>query len=40
LLNKKGIFTVQQLLDLPKANLQTVIGTFPASRLYQVWISL
>ncbi|XP_062168571.1 DExH-box ATP-dependent RNA helicase DExH14 [Alnus glutinosa] len=35
LLNKKGIFTVQQLLDLPKANLQTVIGTFPASRLYQ-----
>lgn len=35
LLNKGGIFTVQQLLDLPKANLQTVIGNFPASRLYQ-----
>jgi len=35
LLNKRGIFTVQQLMDLPKANLQTVIGNFPAPRLYQ-----
>ncbi|XP_059441040.1 DExH-box ATP-dependent RNA helicase DExH14 isoform X3 [Corylus avellana] len=35
LLTKRGIFTVQQLLDLPKANLQTVIGNFPAPRLYQ-----
>ena len=40
LLNKRGIFTVQQLLDLPKANLQNVIGNFPAPRLYQVWSSL
>ncbi|KAH1074615.1 hypothetical protein J1N35_026943 [Gossypium stocksii] len=32
---KRGISTVQQLLDLPKATLQTVIGNFPASKLYQ-----
>lgn len=35
-LSKRGIYTVQQLLDLPKATLQTVIGNFPASKLYQV----
>ncbi|KAK9021319.1 hypothetical protein V6N11_011314 [Hibiscus sabdariffa] len=34
-LSKRGITTVQQLLDLPKATLQTVIGNFPASKLYQ-----
>ncbi|XP_057988384.1 DExH-box ATP-dependent RNA helicase DExH14 isoform X2 [Hevea brasiliensis] len=34
-LNKKGISTVQHLLDLPKATLQAMIGNFPASRLYQ-----
>ncbi|TYG41947.1 hypothetical protein ES288_D12G217100v1 [Gossypium darwinii] len=32
---KRGISTIQQLLDLPKATLQTVIGNFPASKLYQ-----
>ena len=36
-LNKRGISTVQQLLDLPKATFQTVIGNSPASRLNQVW---
>ncbi|KAG6687042.1 hypothetical protein I3842_11G050800 [Carya illinoinensis] len=35
LLNKRGISKVQQLLDLPKATLQTTVGNFPASRLYQ-----
>lgn len=35
LLNKKEIFTVHQLLDLPKATLQAVVGNFPASKLYQ-----
>ncbi|GMJ00040.1 hypothetical protein like AT5G61140 [Hibiscus trionum] len=34
-LSKRGISTVKQLLDLPKATLQTVIGNFPASKLYQ-----
>ncbi|KAK2663355.1 hypothetical protein Ddye_001929 [Dipteronia dyeriana] len=34
-LRKRGISTVQQLLDIPKGTLQTVIGNFPASRLYQ-----
>uniref|UniRef100_A0A2N9HEA5 Activating signal cointegrator 1 complex subunit 3 n=1 Tax=Fagus sylvatica TaxID=28930 RepID=A0A2N9HEA5_FAGSY len=34
-LNKRGISTLQQLLDLPKATFQTVIGNFPAPRLYQ-----
>ena len=36
-LSKRGI-SVQQLLDFPKATLQTVIGNFPASKLYQVHI--
>ncbi|GMY21485.1 cation exchanger 11 [Fagus crenata] len=39
-LNKRGISTLQQLFDLPKATVQTVIGNFPASRLYQVWSAL
>ncbi|BFG40673.1 hypothetical protein CerSpe_269480 [Prunus speciosa] len=34
-LSKRGIFSVQQLLYLPKATLQTMIGNFPASKLYQ-----
>ncbi|EOY22054.1 hypothetical protein QUC31_007545 [Theobroma cacao] len=34
-LSKGGISSVQQLLDLPKATLQTVIGNFPASKLCQ-----
>ncbi|KAF9667696.1 hypothetical protein SADUNF_Sadunf15G0050500 [Salix dunnii] len=34
-LRKRGISTVQQLLDLPGATLQTMIGNFPASRFYQ-----
>ncbi|XVF54413.1 hypothetical protein PTKIN_Ptkin05aG0178400 [Pterospermum kingtungense] len=34
-LRKRGISTVQQLLDLPKPTLQTMIGNFPASKLYQ-----
>ncbi|KAL5749048.1 hypothetical protein ACOSQ2_026345 [Xanthoceras sorbifolium] len=34
-LQKRGISTMQQLLDIPKGTLQTVIGNFPASRLYQ-----
>ncbi|XWS51215.1 hypothetical protein CRYUN_Cryun12cG0157700 [Craigia yunnanensis] len=33
-LSKRGI-SVQQLLDLPKATMQTVIGNFPAAKLYQ-----
>lgn len=40
LLNKRGISKVQQLLDLPKATLQTTVGNFPASRLYQVQSAL
>lgn len=35
LLSKRGIYTVQQLLDLPRGTLQSVIGNFPASRVYQ-----
>lgn len=35
-LRKRGISTVQQLLDLPGAPLQAMIGNFPASRFYQV----
>ncbi|KAJ0048161.1 hypothetical protein Pint_16233 [Pistacia integerrima] len=35
LLRKRGIPSVQQLLDIPKATLQTMIGNFPVSRLYQ-----
>ncbi|BFG34438.1 hypothetical protein CerSpe_207120 [Prunus speciosa] len=35
LLSKRGIFSVQQLLYPPKATLQTMIGNFPASKLYQ-----
>lgn len=38
-LSKRGIFSVQQLLNLPKATLQTMIGNFPASKFYQVWTS-
>lgn len=34
-LRKRGISTVQQLLDLPGATLQAMIGNFPASRFYQ-----
>lgn len=34
-LRKRGISTVQQLLDLPGAPLQAMIGNFPASRFYQ-----
>ncbi|KAJ4838086.1 DExH-box ATP-dependent RNA helicase DExH14 [Turnera subulata] len=34
-LSRKGLFTVKQLLDLPKSTLQDAIGNFPASRLYQ-----
>ncbi|KAE8716022.1 hypothetical protein F3Y22_tig00110156pilonHSYRG00221 [Hibiscus syriacus] len=34
-LSKRGISTVQQLFDIPKATLQTVIGNFPSSKLYQ-----
>lgn len=34
-LRKGGISTVQQLLDLPGAPLQAMIGNFPASRFYQ-----
>ncbi|XP_022736597.1 DExH-box ATP-dependent RNA helicase DExH14 isoform X2 [Durio zibethinus] len=34
-LSKRGISRVQQLFDLSKATLQTVIGNFPASKLYQ-----
>ncbi|CAB4305067.1 unnamed protein product [Prunus armeniaca] len=34
-ISKRGIFSVQQLLYLPKATLQTMIGNFPASKLYQ-----
>ncbi|KAJ0104588.1 hypothetical protein Patl1_18876 [Pistacia atlantica] len=36
LLRKRGISSVQQLLDIPKATLQTMIGNFPVSRLYQL----
>ena len=39
-LTRRGISNVQQLLDLPKAALQTLINDFHASRLYQVWIAL
>lgn len=35
-LSKRGISTVQQLLVLPKPSLQAMIGSFPASILYQV----
>ncbi|VVA19059.1 Hypothetical predicted protein [Prunus dulcis] len=34
-ISKRGLFSVQQLLYLPKATLQTMIGNFPASKLYQ-----
>lgn len=34
-LSKRGIYSLQELLDIPRAALQTVIGNFPASRLYQ-----
>ncbi|KAM1340459.1 hypothetical protein ACFX2H_038850 [Malus domestica] len=34
-LSKRGIFSVQQLLNLPKATLQTMIGNFPASKFFQ-----
>ncbi|GMH17017.1 hypothetical protein Nepgr_018858 [Nepenthes gracilis] len=32
---KRGISTVQQLLDLPRTTLQNIVGTFPASTLLQ-----
>lgn len=35
-LSKRGIYSIQELLDIPKAALQTVTENFPASRLYQV----
>ncbi|KAF3438089.1 hypothetical protein FNV43_RR20845 [Rhamnella rubrinervis] len=34
-LSRREIFSLQQLLNLHKATLQTMIGNFPASRLYQ-----
>ncbi|KHN17815.1 Activating signal cointegrator 1 complex subunit 3 [Glycine soja] len=34
-LSRRGISSVQELLDIPKAALQTVTANFPASRLYQ-----
>lgn len=34
-LKVRGISTVQQLFDIPKATLQDAIGSFPASKLYQ-----
>ncbi|CAL2257901.1 unnamed protein product [Prunus armeniaca] len=39
-ISKRGIFSVQQLLYLPKATLQSMIGKFPASKLYQRKVSL
>ena len=39
-LSTRGISSLQQLLNFPKATLQTMIGNFPASRLFQVWSSL
>ncbi|KAF6165077.1 hypothetical protein GIB67_000661 [Kingdonia uniflora] len=35
-LSRRGISDVQQLLGLPKAELQMLLDNFPASRLYQV----
>ncbi|XP_058788470.1 DExH-box ATP-dependent RNA helicase DExH14 isoform X2 [Vicia villosa] len=34
-LSKRGIYSIQELLDIPKAALQTVTENFPASKLYQ-----
>lgn len=34
-LSRKGISSLQQLLDFPKATLQSMIGNFPISRLVQ-----
>ncbi|XP_024169344.1 DExH-box ATP-dependent RNA helicase DExH14 [Rosa chinensis] len=34
-LGKRGIFHIQQLLELPKATLQNMIGNFPASKFFQ-----
>ncbi|EXC06423.1 hypothetical protein L484_004708 [Morus notabilis] len=34
-LSRRGISSLQQLLDLPKAALQSMIGNFPTSRLVQ-----
>ncbi|KAM7267618.1 hypothetical protein ACFE04_009784 [Oxalis oulophora] len=34
-LSKRAISSVQQLLDLPRHTLQSVIGNFPVSRMYQ-----
>lgn len=36
-LSRRGISNVQQLLDLPRSNLQALIGNSNALRLYQVW---
>lgn len=40
LLLKNSISTVQQLLFLPKQNLQSVVGSSTASRLYQVGVNM
>ncbi|KAL5077954.1 hypothetical protein RYX36_016938 [Vicia faba] len=34
-LSKRGIYSIQELLDIPRAALQTVTENFPASKLYQ-----
>ncbi|PON68968.1 Activating signal cointegrator 1 complex subunit [Parasponia andersonii] len=34
-LSTRGISSLQQLLNFPKSTLQTMIGNFPASRLFQ-----
>ncbi|CAO2818508.1 unnamed protein product [Amaranthus hypochondriacus] len=34
-LRRQGISNVQQLLDVPRASLQNLLGNFPASTLYQ-----
>lgn len=34
-LGRRGISKVQQLLDLPRATLQNLLGSFPVSSLYQ-----
>lgn len=35
-LSERRIYSVQELLDIPRAALQTITGNFPASKLYQV----
>lgn len=36
LLRQRGITSVQQILDLPRRTIQSMIGDFPVSRFYQV----